>query len=203
MTIAVVVLAAGASSRMGTSKQLLPLGGKTIVWQTTNAACQAALGEVIVVTGSNAERVDAAVGDLPITSIYNPNWQDGQASSVVTGISALSGESTAAIFLPADQPLVTPELLRRLAELYQTSGSTAAAPCFKGRRGSPVLFDLSRWRQKLLKLAGDQGGRTLLNACPDEVSLLELTDDSVLFDADCLIEYEQLVKLWTRRAGCE
>jgi molybdenum cofactor cytidylyltransferase len=199
--IAVIILAAGAARRMGQSKQLLPLGGKTLVWQTANAACQANLGEVIVVTGAQGDRVKAALTDLPLQVVHNAKWEAGQATSVRAGVLALEADVQAVIFLPADQPLVTPELLTELVSCYHSSGAATVLPCFQGRRGSPVLFDLTFWRQELLSLEGDKGGRELLNSQPDKVATLEITDGSLLFDADSLAEYEQLRELWVARQG--
>lgn len=199
MTISIVILAAGAAKRMGCSKQLLPLGGKPIIWQTTATACSAGLGEVIVVTGAKADLVSAAVADLPVRIVYNSYWETGQASSVRTGLSQVDPAAAGVIFLPADQPLVTSTLLQELAALYQSSGATAAAPCRQGRRSSPALFDLGRWRQQLLNLQGDQGGRSLLDAAPGEVVLLEVADDCILCDADSPSDYENLQQLWADR----
>ena len=197
--IAIVILAAGAARRMGRSKQLLPLGDKPIVWHTAAAACRAGLGAVITVIGSEAEQVSAALTDLPMTIVHNPLWETGQSSSVRTGLAAVDPATEAVIFLPADQPLVTPGLLQELAALYRSSGAAAAAPSFRGRRSSPVLFDLTRWRQDLLNLSGDQGGRGLLAAASEEVALLEVTDRYLLFDADSPSEYEQLQQIWADR----
>lgn len=186
---------------MGRSKQLLPLGGKTLVWQTANAACRANVGEVIVVTGAEGDRVKAVLADLPLQVVHNEKWQAGQATSVRAGVLALNAETQAVIFLPADQPLVTAELLAELVSFYRSSGAAAVQPCYQGKRGSPVLFDLRVWRPKLLSLEGDKGGRELLKSQPDKVASLEIADARLLFDADSLEEYEQLRELWAARQG--
>lgn len=184
---------------MGHTKQLLLLGGKPLVFQTTAVACQADLGEVLVITGSEGTNVAKAVKSLPVRVINNPHWRQGQATSVRAGVEALNCQTQAVIFLPADQPLVTPELLRDLVLLYHGSGALAVMPCCHGQKGSPVLFDLSYWRQELLQISGDKGGRDLLKSQPNQVAFLEIADDQVLFDADTPTDFKRLQQLWCQR----
>ncbi|MCX7781519.1 MAG: NTP transferase domain-containing protein, partial [Negativicutes bacterium] len=88
-----VILAAGASRRMGTPKQLLPVGGRPMVRRVAEAVCRSQVAEVIAVTGAYAEEVGKALKGLPVKIAFNPAWAEGQSGSVATGVKALSGEA--------------------------------------------------------------------------------------------------------------
>ncbi len=194
--IAAVVLAAGAARRMGRPKQLLPLAGRPLVWHVASAACQSVVDEVIVVTGSRRTAVEAAVAGLPVRLAPNHHWRSGQASSLQTGLNAVSPDSGAVIFLLADQPLVTPALLDSLAAAYRAGGGSIVAPVAGGRRGNPVLFAIGRWRQQLLALTGDAGARAIIAAHPDQVAAVSVADETVFFDVDTPAEYDEIKRLY-------
>lgn len=196
--ITIIILAAGASRRMGFPKQLLQLDGKPLVWRVANEACHSAADQVLVVTGAYANEVENALCGLPIKTVYNARWDEGQAESVKAGVAAVKKDSSAVIFLPADQPFVTAELLNSLIQVYKTGPASIVAPVFHNCRGTPVLFDL-KWRKELLSLAGDCGARKLLNDFPFEVDYIAVDEECLLLDADTPEEYEVLKKLWEAR----
>lgn len=196
--ISIIILAAGASRRMGLPKQLLPLGDKPLVWQTACQACHSKADQVLVVTGAYASQVEAALCGIPLKIVYNPSWAEGQAESVKAGVNALEQQSKAAIFLPADQPFVTAELLNRLIEAYNAGQASMIAPVYNNCRSTPVLFDL-KWREEILSLTGDHGARKLLDTFPGEVTYIPVDEECLLMDADTPAEYEALKKLWGAR----
>lgn len=196
--IAAVVLAAGAASRMGRPKQLLPLAGQPLVRHVAHAACTSTAHEVVVVTGAESAAVAAAVADLPLRVVYNPDWPAGQSASLKTGLAALAPEARAAIFLLADQPQVTPELINTIIGAYRQGGGSIALPVAAGRRGNPVLFDLTRWRPALMALAGDQGARGIIDANPGEVTTVDAPVEA-FFDIDTPEDYNKLMELWQNR----
>ena len=160
-----VILAAGASTRMGRPKQLLTVDGVPLVVRAVQTARQAGAPEVLVVTGAHAEAVAAAVADaqlsVPVRIVHNAAWEAGQASSVVTAINALRSPTQAALFLPVDQPFLTPLLLRKLVTAWQR-GADLVAPTVDGTlRGAPCLFARRFWPE-LAALSGDVGGRGVL-----------------------------------------
>lgn len=201
--VTVVILAAGQAKRMGRPKQLLPLGGKPMVWQVAALACQAELLEVLVVTGANGEQVGQAVAGLPLRILYNENWQDGQASGIRLAVEALDARAKAVLFLLADQPLVDKDLIDRLVQTYRESGASLVAPRWQNQRGNPVLFDLTRWRTELLQLVGDQGARGILKGHPQCIHYVDLPSPEVFFDVDTPEEYQQMQKLWQQRETIE
>ena len=197
--IAGILLAAGAAKRMGRCKQLLPLGGRTLLWQTASAVCHSLLEPVVLVTGAQHEQVSAAVRDLRALPVFNPCWQQGQAGSLKAGLQALPPEAAAVMFLLADQPLVTPELINGLIALYRSGAGSIVAPEYHGRRGNPTLFDLKTWKQELLQLQGDAGARRIIAAHPECVASLSVESENLFFDADTEEDYKTICELFMKK----
>lgn len=197
--IAGVILAAGGAKRMGRSKQLLPLGGHTMVWQTAAATCRSALDPVYLITGALHEQVSASVADLPLIHVHNPAWQEGQSVSLKEGLKALSPDIRAVMFLLADQPLINPELINNLIGLYQSGAGSIIVPEYHGRRGNPVLFDLKRWKEELFLLQGDSGARRIIASHPESLASLPVNSESVFFDADTEEDYAMICDLFTKQ----
>jgi len=208
-----IILAAGEARRFGQPKQLLDYRGQPFVRAVAQTALTAGLSPVIVVSGANAGAVEAAVRDLPVTIIHNPDWQNGQSSSIRAGLQALPNSNLAqaagnpdpdlgfiesreqregvgaAIFLLADQPQVTPTVLRALVEQHSQNLSPIYAPLVAGQRANPVLFD-QRVFPDLMKLSGDSGGRKLFGKY--QVAYLTWQDESLLLDVDTPEDLERL-----------
>lgn len=192
--IAALVLAAGEAKRMGgQNKLLLPFAGKTIIECTVDAILLAAIAEVIVVLGHEAELIRKVLGNRPLKFIHNPNYRSGMASSIQTGLAALSPSATALLIALADQPLLQPEELNRLLSAFsQTPGPTIAVPTFKGQRGNPVIFDW-RYRDEMLALTGDRGCKSILARHPKAVVEVEMPASHVLEDVDTPEAYARLI----------
>ncbi len=112
---AAVVLAAGRSSRMGTSKPLLQVGQVTAIERVVSSLRAAGAGQVVVVTGHNPEALLPVLSRLQVDRAHNPDYDSGMFSSVRAGAAALSADVDAFFVLPVDCPLVTPRVLRLLA----------------------------------------------------------------------------------------
>ncbi len=184
-----ILLAAGESRRFGQPKQLLAWRGQSFIQAVARAGLAAGLDPLIVVTGSNAEQVEQALVDLPVQIVRNREWQAGQSSSIRAGLEALPSETGAAIFLLADQPQVTPTIIRALVGQHATDLAPILAPLIIDRRGNPVLFDRVTFPD-LLKLKGDVGGRAIFSKY--NVAYLPWHDDSLLLDVDTPEMYQRL-----------
>ncbi len=192
--IAVVVLAAGGSTRMGSAKQLAVVDGAPMVVRAARVAQRAGLGPVVVVTGAADAAVRAALAgwDAPITLVHNAAWADGQATSVAAALQALPATVEAAIFMPVDQPYLDPLLLRRQGAQWR-GGADLVAPQVEGElRGAPALFDRRFWPE-LLALHGDVGGRRVLLAHRDEV-MTTPADARWLLDVDTTEDLRSLLR---------
>ncbi len=197
--VAGIILAAGGSTRYGQPKQLLDWKGQPFVRVIAKTALEAGLAPVVVVTGANAEQVEASVKDLNVIVTRNEDWQSGQASSIKVGIrpltrapSPLLGEGNvgAAIFLLADQPQVTTSILRALVEKHAEGLYPAVVPMVMDRRANPVLFDRVTFPDLLL-LEGDVGGRAIFHK--HRVEYLPWHDGRLLLDVDTPEMYQRLI----------
>jgi molybdenum cofactor cytidylyltransferase len=193
-----IVLAAGESKRFGAPKQLLDWRGEPFVRVIAKTALDAGLSPVIVVTGSNAEQVEAVVMDLNVTIVRNQEWQSGQAGSIRAGLRAIAergarGQVGSAVFLLADQPQVTASVVRALVEHHSTGLYPIVAPLIlMEQRANPVLFDRLTFPD-LLGLQGDVGGRGIFSR--HRVEYLPWHDDSLLFDVDRPEDYPRMKEL--------
>ena len=173
--VAAIILAAGGSTRMGRPKQLIEFQNVPLVVHALRIALASGVQQVLIVTGAQGDAVAAAIAGWTeeadrrrVQIVHNQAWATGQASSLRVALAELDAAIQAALFLPVDQPLVQPELLRRLIRAWQ-QGERIAAPFADGQmRGAPALFDRSLWSE-LSALSGDVGGRPLLQRYAQEV----------------------------------
>lgn len=179
--VGAIVLAAGASSRMGAAKQLFDVDGRSLVRRAAEAACDAGCAPVVVVVGAQAERVRAALDGLGVAIAFNPGWREGIASSLRCGVEALPEGVSAAIVLLCDQPAVSPGLLESLIRRRRESGRPIVACRYGSVTGVPALFARELFPQ-LLALEGDAGARSLLARAGDEVESVGFPDGA--FDLD-------------------
>ena len=187
--VAGVLLAAGTSSRYGGRNKLLePVDGEAMVRRAARTLLVAGLDPVAVVLGHEAGRVEEVLADPAddlgdgLDVVHNPDYADGQATSVAVGVAALPQEVGAAVFALGDMPWVRPETVERLVEAYRSGASTALAAAFEGERGNPVLWD-ARHFGALADQSGDVGGRDLLLAT-EGAALVETGDPGVRRDVD-------------------
>jgi len=191
-----VVLAAGQGARMGQSKQLLPLGGKPMVWHVAKTACLADFDEVIVITGAYGIAVQQVLQELPLQIIYNEDWGQGQSTSVKKAVQAITTEAQAVVFLLADQPLIHSALINELIKAYHKTAASIIIPRVLNKPGNPVLFDLGVWRSALLQLSGDEGARQIIKQQREAIHYIELLDDQIFLDVDTPVEYERMEEMW-------
>jgi molybdenum cofactor cytidylyltransferase len=185
-----IILAAGESTRFGAPKQLLDWRGKPFVRQVAETALQAGLGPVVVVTGFHAADVESALNGLPVEIVHNPEYQQGQSTSIRAGVQSLSDKVGAAIFLLADQPQTPVDVIRALVESHGQNMQAILAPLvLEDRRANPVLFDRDTFPD-LMKLTGDVGGRGIFDK--HRVEYLPWHDDILLFDVDKPEDYQRL-----------
>ncbi len=190
--VAGVVLAAGASKRLGRPKQLLVWRNHSLVFHAASIGLKAGLDPVMVVTGYSGQEVASEVRELAVGVVENLDWQSGQSSSVSAAIQALPKDVGAVIFLLSDQPLIPVDLVQGLVALHAETLAPIVAPLIKGRRTNPVLFDRKLFFE-LSQLSGDTGGRVLFSRYP--VKWLDWYQDGVDLDIDTDQDYQYLLSL--------
>ena len=160
-----VILAAGASSRMGEPKQLLLLEGQPLVVRAAEIALQASAWPVVVVLGAHAEKIRPALARLPVLIAENSAWPEGMASSIRVGITTLQQFSRtldAALLALCDQPAFSADVVAQLLARQRATGRSIVASYYAGRHGAPALL-LREHFPTLTALTGDAGARDLLN----------------------------------------
>lgn len=190
--VAAVLLAAGSSTRFGEPKQLLDWDGRPLITHLVDVAWAGGLSPIVVVLGSEAERIAPVLSGREVRVLRNYHWPEGMGSSVALGVAALAG-SPAAIFMQADQPFVTPRFLRSLVDCWRTAPSRPGivVPTWEGEHGTPVLFDRKLFPE-LGRLPGDVGGRALFRSYADTLMPFAVQDARILADADTPEDFERL-----------
>ena len=189
--VAALILAAGASSRMGHPKQLLDWNGRPLVRAAAEVALAARLDPLLVVVGGAQTAVADALAGLPLQMIANPDYAHGQSTSLRAGIAALGQDADAVVVLLGDQPFVTAAIVEQLVAEWRTSRAVIVAPTYVGQRGNPVLFARAVFPE-LLAVQGDQGARAVLAAERARVRLVAFDDPRPLADIDTPEDYERL-----------
>lgn len=187
--VAGVILAAGGSQRLGRPKQLLDWQGIPFISKVAQNALETGLTPLIVVTGAESKAVSAALADLPVTIVHNPDWQAGQSTSLRAGLQALPEDCQAALFLMSDQPQVSPVLIRSVVETFYIQRLPIAAPRIAGRRANPVLFAREAF-EGLKAIQGDQGGRAVFDQY--KAAWLDWADERAALDVDDEAAYDRL-----------
>ena len=187
--ISAILLAAGQSKRMGELKQLMPFGQSTIVRQAVDNLLGSAVVEVIVVVGYRAEDVTKAIAAKPIRIVMNPDYEQGMSTSIIAGLNLVHGGVQAVMLAMGDQPLVNSETMNILIEEFCNHDKGIAVPTYQGRRGHPIIFAI-KYKNKLLKLKGDVGGRQIIKDHPDDVLEVAVDSESIVADFDTTDDYQ-------------
>jgi molybdenum cofactor cytidylyltransferase len=194
--VSCVVLAAGASTRMGERNKLLePIDNIPMVATVVGAALDSAADEVFVVTGEDRERVEACLSDLPVHVLWNPDHARGLSTSLKAGVSALPSRTRAVVVCLGDMPLVRAAHIDALIQAFRAHpGHSIFVPTSRGRRGNPVL-----WTVDLLPevgtLTGDVGCRALMSRHPDKVREVPVDAPGILTDVDTPEALQELTAL--------
>jgi len=192
-----IVLAAGASRRMGAeNKLLLPFGSQTLLETTLTQLEAADIGEILVVVGYEKEQIHALLKNKPYKIIKNPRYLEGMTSSIRAGVAETRPDTAGFMICLSDMPLISAAEYRLLAETFAAALKTDAAaivqPRYQGRPGNPVLFS-ARYRNDLLALQYPEGAKPVVQAHRDHLVLVDMPSDAVLLDADTPAAYQLLL----------
>jgi molybdenum cofactor cytidylyltransferase len=187
-----VILAAGGSSRLGRPKQLLDLFGEPLLRHVVRHTVASHLSEVILVLGHQSTEIAAAVGEWGQRLVINPNYRDGQSTSLRVGLSAIDPTASAVMFLLGDQPQVSPAIIDAVIAQFHATGAPIVMPTYGGIPANPVLFSAELFPE-LAKVIGDEGARSVVKHHRAIVSHIPVGDDLPPRDVDTEDDYQALL----------
>ena len=189
----IIILAAGASSRLGTPKQFLKFQGKTLLRRAVDAAIETNF-KTVVVLGANFEAIKAEIEDLEIEICFNENWQDGMSSSLKTGLHKLVEivpNLSAVIVSLCDQPFVNSKVFTDLAETYKKTNAPIVACEYGQTVGVPALFSSSVF-DELLNLSSENGAKTIIKKYLSKVEKISVPQAEI--DIDTHEDYQKILR---------
>ena len=191
-----IILAAGASTRLGQPKQLLRLKDKYLIEWVLDAALNSRLSKIVLVLGYSHQKILQALDKKSQHSkLYikvNPQYREGQSHSLRTGLSTVKDDFAAVIFLLGDQPLLNSATINTLLKKFWSTDKDICVPTYRGKRKTPAVFGRRFYRQ-LMDIKGDRGARQLIDANPDQVQTVEMQDPLYFFDVDTQKDFESLL----------
>jgi len=187
-------LAAGQGSRLGRPKALVELGGLTLAERAVALLRDGGADPVLVVTGAAPVRLPG------VMTAYNPGWQTGMGSSLIMGLRTLPEDRDAVVIALVDQPLISPQAVRRLIAAF-VDGAEVAVACYDGQPRNPVLIGRAHWEQAVQAARGDVGARAFLRAHPDLVTAVECGDVGRPDDLDTPDDMARISALLVDRAA--
>ena len=190
--ISAILLAAGESKRMGKLKQLMPFGQSTIVEQAIDNLLNSAVDETIVVLGYRAEEVIETIAAKPVKLVVNPDYEQGMSTSIIAGLNLVDSRTQAVMLILGDQPLINSQTINRLIAAFYHHDKGIVIPAYQGRRGHPTIFAI-KYREKLLGLKGDIGGRQIVKDHPGDILEVTVDSESIVTDIDTINDYQSLL----------
>lgn len=182
--IVAIILAAGLSSRMGESKQLMRIDGLSMLDWSIQAALDAGFHRPMVILGHQASKIreESLLLDQ-CDVVVNPTYRGGLSTSLIYGVNKSPQEATAFLFIHADQPLIDGRLLKNIVGEFTQTGADILYPTYRNRRGNPVIVN-AKLRNRLLKAKGDSGAKFLFNEPDINTIAFPVSTPAVIADVD-------------------
>jgi len=184
-----LVLAAGMARRMGSTKQLLPFGDRTILQTVVDTFLGADLSGLTVVLGHDADAVRESLGDRKVDFCVNEAYREGMFSSVLCGLHHLPSDAKAVMIALGDQPQIHLGVVQAVAKAYREGEHGIVIPSWDGKRGHPVVINLVRYRAEILSLSGDQGLKPVMRGHEEDALEVPVDDEGILRDLDTPEDY--------------
>ncbi len=193
--ISAIVLAAGQATRFGRCKQVLRLGGKTILDHVLDNLRGSQIDDVVIVLGAHADEIREKVRLLERDNeriVTNADFASGMSTSIQAGLRALPESAEAAMIVLGDQPFVTPRTIDLLVDEYRRTRASVVVPTYNGVRGNPVIVDRSLFGE-MLGIRGDVGCRAIFGDHAQSITKVPVDDRGVLVDIDTREDFDTFV----------
>ncbi|UCD71635.1 MAG: nucleotidyltransferase family protein [Syntrophobacterales bacterium] len=187
--ISAILLAAGASNRMGRPKLLLKWGRCTIIEKSVDTLLASKIDELIVVLGYQAQAILRSLGSRMLKAVINHQYRMGMSTSIRRGLGEVNSKSEAILIALADKPFIETDLIDHLIEIYRQNPHGIVLPSYRGTRGHPVILNSSRYQEEMGKLMGDVGCRSILKRHPEDILEVEVDSEGVITDINSWGEY--------------
>jgi molybdenum cofactor cytidylyltransferase len=194
MSVGAIILAAGASTRLQQSKQLLLFNNKPLLLHAIETAREAGLQPVVVVLGENAEQHAALLNHQDVHAFENRAWKSGMGSSIKKGVQSiktLQPDLTAFLLMVCDQPLLQPQHLRDMVALHQSNTSCIVASAYADSVGVPALFPTA-YASELLMIGDEEGAKKVILKNIKSVSTVCFPGGVI--DIDTVEDYQELLR---------
>ena len=179
-----IILAAGEGERMGKVKLTLPLGNKKLIEWVLQAAKLTPLDKYFLVVRPEDKDIIKIGKAWGAEIVLNPDFRKGMSTSIKEALLKINTQEAEGFFLIlGDQPLITSKIINKLIKSFSPGKREIVVPYYKNRRGNPVLFDIY-WKDELMAVTGDVGGRVLIRAHPEKIKRVNISDETILFDID-------------------
>jgi molybdenum cofactor cytidylyltransferase len=187
-----IILAAGEGKRMGKVKLNLPLGDKLLIEWVLQAVKLAPLDKYFLVVRPEDKEMIKTGEKWGAEIVLNAEYRSGMSSSIKKALDQISPEELVGFFvILGDQPFINPSLLYKMLRAFTLDKKEMVVPFYKDRQGNPVFFD-GYWKDELMKLSGDVGGKVLIKAHPERIKRFKISDESILLDIDREEDYEKI-----------
>jgi molybdenum cofactor cytidylyltransferase len=174
-----VILAAGASRRLGFNKLCIRVNGEAVIRRTVRLFLKAGTGEIVVVTGFEGDKVKSELKGLPVTFAHNERYDDGMSGSIKAALPVIR-HADVALFHLGDKPFVEPETIARVMRAYEAGEGSIIIPVHEGIKGHPVLLDLRKHFRAACAVEGEWGLRDVVVAAGADVCCVEGGEGSLL-----------------------
>lgn len=187
--VSAVILAAGASRRMGLSKMLLPWGDSSVIQKVAGTLLDAGVEQPVVVTGRSSQEVRQLLAGQPVRWAHNPDFENSEMlTSLQIGIRELPNDLDAFLVVLGDQPQIEPKIIHKILSQAQISASPLLIPSYHMHRGHPWLIKKTLWAE-LMTLGEGATLRQFLNRQAGQIEYLNVDTDTVLMDLDTPEDY--------------
>ena len=191
-----IILAAGEGKRMGKVKLTLPLGDKKLIEWVLQAVKLAPLDKYFLVVRPEDKEMIKIGKKWGAEIVLNYEYKSGMSSSIKKALHQISPEELEGFFvILGDQPLINPSLLFKMLRAFTLDKKEIVVPFYKEKQGNPVFFD-GYWKDELMKLSGDVGGRALIKAHPERIKRFKISYEFILLDIDREEDYEKMKNIF-------